>query len=840
MADIRNLFSSEYIAKVINADSAFPGGVLGPHLTDSGFVVTVYNPHAAGITVVDKRNGQKFTAEKVDEAGLFTAFLGCDTTTPYYLEVNTGEMEDVEVVEIEKVTEEDEDGVESEKEIEVTKTVKIPKAPIQVEDPYRFPVQTSSVDAYLFGTGTLYSVSDIFGAHIKTVDGVTGTLFTVWAPNATRVSVIGDFNGWDGRMHQMNKAHNVGIFEIFIPGVGEGDLYKYEIKTCWGTLVTKTDPFGNHQQKRPETASIVADLNKFEWSDEQWLERRKNTNHDAQPMAIYELHPGSWKKKGENRDEFLSYRELAPMLADYVTEMGYTHIELMGISEHPFDGSWGYQVTGYYAPTSRFGTPEDFQYFVDYMHNRGISVILDWVPAHFPKDAHGLAKFDGTPIFEHPDARKGEHPDWGTYIFNYEKTEVRNFLIGSALFWIEKFHIDGLRVDAVASMLYLDYGKKDGEWLPNMFGGKENLEAIEFLKHLNSIVEKRGSGASIMAEESTSFGGVTYDVNKGGLGFSYKWNMGWMNDFLRYMSTDPIYRCHDHHELTFSMVYATSEKFILVLSHDEVVYGKCSMINKMPGDDWQKFANLKTAYGFMFGHPGKKLLFMGQDFAQYDEWNANKELDWYLVDFVQNNKNMQTFVKDLLHVYKSYPALYEQDFTYDGFEWMNCNDWSNSEISFVRKPSTPGEKHILVVCNFVPCPHEHIRIGVPCKGEYKLVLCSDDLKYGGTGNYYKETLVAEKSEADGKPYSVHYVIPPLSVSIFEFDYKPDTPEELEAEAKAAEEAAKKEAEAQRLAEVEKAIEDIEAAEAETEDPIELKRLANMKKLMQMKKKQGNK
>lgn len=851
MEDIKSLYSYEYLTKVINGESAFPGGILGPHLTDSGMVVTVYNPLAKGITVVDKRNGQKFEAQKTDQAGIFTAFLGCDASTPYYLEVYTGETEEVEVVEMvdaevtfsSEIMEDEGDEpkkVDEKKEVkkvEVTKKIIREKAPIKVEDSYRFPVQTSSVDAYLFGTGTLYSVSDVMGAHVKTIDGIEGTLFTVWAPNAKRVSVVGNFNKWDGRIHQMNKVYNVGIFELFVPGVKEGDLYKYEIKTQWGTILLKTDPFGNYQQKRPETASIVTDLSKFEWTDNSWIEKRKTTNQDTQPMAIYELHPGSWKRKGENRDEFLTYRELAPLLADYVTEMGYTHIELMGISEHPFDGSWGYQVTGYYAPTSRFGSPEDFQYFVDYMHNKGISVILDWVPAHFPKDAHALARFDGTAIFEHPDARRGEHPDWGTYIFNYEKTEVRNFLIGSALFWIEKFHIDGLRVDAVASMLYLDYGKKDGEWLPNIYGGKENLEAIEFLKHLNSIVEKRGSGASIMAEESTSFGGVTYDVNKGGLGFSYKWNMGWMNDFLKYMSTDPIYRCHDHHELTFSMVYATSEKFILVLSHDEVVYGKCSMINKMPGDDWQKFANLKTAYGFMFGHPGKKLLFMGQDFAQYDEWNANKELDWYLVDFVQNNKNMQTFVKDLLKVYRSYPALYEQDFTYDGFEWMNCNDWSNSEVSFVRKPSTPGEKYLLFFCNFVPCPHDHIRTGVPCKGEYKLVLCSDDVKYGGTGNYVQKTLVAEKSEADGKKYSVHYEIPPLSVSVFEFDYCPDTPEELEAEAKAAEEAAKKEAEAQRLAEVERAIEDIEAKEAETDDPVELKKLANMKKLMQMKKKQ---
>lgn len=736
MEDIKGLFNYEYLMKVINTDSVFPGGILGAHLTDRGYVVTVYNPQAEAVTVIEKRSNQRFEAQKIDEAGVFVAYLGCDVSTPYLLEINPyGEEE-----------------------------------PYQTEDCYRFPVQTSSEDAYLFGAGTLYNVADVLGAHIKTIDGVEGTLFTVWAPNASRVSVVGDFNKWDGRMHQMNKVYNVGIFELFIPGIGEGALYKYEIKTPWGALFMKTDPFGNYQQKRPETASIVTDVNKFNWTDKQWIEKRKNTNIDTQPVAIYELHPGSWKRKGENKEDFLTYRELAPQLAEYVKEMGYTHIELMGISEHPFDGSWGYQVTGYYAPTSRFGSPEDFQYFVNYMHKQGISVILDWVPAHFPKDAHGLARFDGTPLYEHPDSRRGEHPDWGTYIFNYEKTEVCNFLIGSALFWIEKFHIDGLRVDAVASMLYLDYGKSDGQWLPNIYGGRENLEAIEFLKHLNSINSKRNPGSAIMAEESTSFAGVTANTKNNGLGFTFKWNMGWMNDFLKYMSTDPIYRCHDHNELTFSMVYATSEKFILVLSHDEVVYGKCSMINKMPGDDWQKFANLKAAYGFMFGHPGKKLLFMGQDFAQYDEWNSNKELDWFLVDEVENNKNLQQFVKALLSVYKKYPALYELDFTYDGFEWINCDDWSHSEVSFIRKPKTKGEKCLMFVCNFVPCPHEDFVIGVPCDVEYKLILNSDDVKYGGTGNYIKETLVPVKKAADGRPYQVRYSIPPLSVSIFEFDY----------------------------------------------------------------------
>lgn len=816
MEDIKGLFNNEYVEKVINTKSAFPGGLLGPHLTDQGYTVTVFNPLAESVDVVDKRNNQKFSAIKVDDAGLFTAFLGCDSSTPYYLEITSydGEI-------------------------------------YQVEDCYRFPVQTSSEDAYLFGSGTLYSISDVLGAHIKTIDGVKGTLFTVWAPNAKRVSVVGDFNQWDGRIHQMNKVYSVGIFELFIPGVGEGDIYKFEIKTQWETLMLKTDPFGNYQQKRPETASIVSDLNKYKWTDNDWIEKRKNTDIHNQPVAIYELHPGSWKKKGKVKDQFLTYRELAPELAEYVTEMGYTHIELMGISEHPFDGSWGYQVTGYYAPTSRFGSPEDFQYFVDYMHNHGISVILDWVPAHFPKDAHGLARFDGTPIYEHPDSRRGEHPDWGTYIFNYEKTEVRNFLIGSALFWIEKFHIDGLRVDAVASMLYLDYGKRDGEWLPNIYGGRENLEAIEFLKHLNSINQQRNPGTAIMAEESTSFTGVTSPVKDNGLGFTFKWNMGWMNDFLKYMSTDPIYRCHDHNELTFSMVYAMSEKFILVLSHDEVVYGKCSMINKMPGDDWQKFANLRTAYGFMFGHPGKKLLFMGQDFAQYDEWNANKELDWYLIDLVDNNKKLQKFVKDLLTIYRKYPALYEQDFTYQGFEWMNCNDWSNSEVSFVRKPSTEGEKHLLFVCNFVPVPHDNFMIGVPSKGEYKLILNSDSSEYGGSDYNTTTLLTAEEREADGRKYSVIYSIPPLSVSVFEFDYIYEEPEEEVVEAKAEEKAktkVKTDKKSDKKSDKNKNTTDTDnqtnnakvVSTATTKTPAEIKREQNIKKLQEMKKKQSKK
>lgn len=728
---IRELYNEYYLNQVINSSTCYPKGLLGPHLTDGGCLISAFQPGAKQMQLIEKKSGKSHDMIQVSDNGLFGVLLGSTLHIDYFFRIFPyyGDTYDT-------------------------------------EDCYRFAEQISDQDGYLFAQGTNYEIYNALGAHETSVEDIPGTLFSVWAPNAIRVSVVGNFNNWDGRTHQMNRVQDVGIFELFVPYIFSGELYKFEIKTKEGLVALKTDPFGNFQQLRPETASVVTNLYNYQWNDYAWTENRKNSNLDNQPMSIYEVHLGSWKKGGENKDEFLNYREIAPMLADYVLDMGYTHIELMGISEHPFDGSWGYQVTGYYAPTSRFGTPEDFMYFIDHMHTKGISVLLDWVPAHFPKDAHGLGRFDGTCLFEHPDPRRGEHPQWGTYIFNYGKNEVKNFLIGSALFWVEKFHIDGLRVDAVASMLYLDYGKQDGEWLPNKYGGHENLEAIEFLKHLNSIMSKRNPGAMVIAEESTSWPYVTKPVDDGGMGFSYKWNMGWMNDFLSYISTDPLFRKGRHDQLTFSLVYTYSEKFVLVLSHDEVVYGKCSMINKMPGEGADKFSNLRAAYGFMFGHPGKKLLFMGQDFAQEKEWNDAKELDWQLLD-EQEHQEMKMYMKDLLHFYRSSPALYSQDYNEDGFMWISKDDAENSQISFVRK-TADGKNSLLFVCNFTPVAREGFVVGAPCGGFYKNVFCSDYKLYGGSGKFDNNKLKAKETPADGQPFSIALDIPPLSVTVFSY------------------------------------------------------------------------
>lgn len=731
---LRELYNENYLNQVVNSNSCYPTGLLGPHLTDGGLLISVFLPTARHVQIIERASGYTHDMTMVTDNGLFGVLLGSNTDVDYFLRVypHYGDM-------------------------------------YEAEDPYRFEVQTTSDDAYLFAQGTNYEIYNALGAHKKNINSIDGVLFTVWAPNATRVSVVGDFNNWDGRIHQMNRVRDVGIFELFIPNLAEGEIYKFEIKTKEGLLALKTDPFGNYQQLRPDTASVVTDLNRYSWSDNQWVKDRKTTDSYKKPMAIYEVHLGSWKKGGENKDKFLNYREIAPMLADYVIDMGYTHIELMGITEHPFDGSWGYQVTGYYAPTSRFGTPEDFMFFVDYMHQKGISVLLDWVPAHFPKDAHGLARFDGTCLFEHPDPRRGEHPQWGTYIFNYGRNEVKNFLIGSALFWVEKFHIDGLRVDAVASMLYLDYGKDDGNWLPNQYGGHEHLEAIEFLKHLNSIMNKRNPGALVIAEESTAWPNVTTPADDGGLGFTYKWNMGWMNDFLSYMSTDPLFKNGRHDQLTFSMVYAYSEKFVLVLSHDEVVYGKCSMINKMPGEENDKFANLRAAYGFMFAHPGKKLLFMGQDFAQKNEWNDAKELDWDILDN-ELNKKMQIYMKDLINLYKTHPVFFADDYDENGFEWISKDDNENSQVSFLRKSSN-SEKGLMFICNFTPVARPKFMVGAPCAGVYKNIFTSDNIKYGGTGEYKNSQRTAKQTPYDNKPYSICIDLPPLSVTVFEYTQK---------------------------------------------------------------------
>ena len=569
--------------------------------------------------------------------------------------------------------------------------------------PQKEDIRIGELDQYLFGMGTHYDIYKKMGAHAATMDGKKGVYFTVWAPNAASVSVIGEFNDWQEDADPMQRLEPSGIYEKFVPGAKVGMLYKFYIKTKDGRGLYKADPFANSSEMRPGNASKVADITKFKWSDSAWIEARKKRDNDKLPMSIYEVHPGSWKKhpcRPENEDGFYNYRELAQSLTAYVKEMGYTHVELMGIAEHPFDGSWGYQVTGYYAPTSRFGTPEDFMYLINYLHKNKIGVILDWVPAHFPRDAHGLAEFDGSCVYEYADTRKGEHPEWGTKVFDFSKNEVKNFLIANALYWIEHFHVDGLRVDAVASILYLDYGRQDGQWVPNIYGGNKNLEAIEFFKHLNSVVLGRNHGAMMIAEESTAWPKVTGKPEEDGLGFSQKWNMGWMNDFLEYMKLDPYFRKWNHNKMTFSMTYAYSEKYILVLSHDEVVHLKCSMINKMPGLYDDKFANLKAGYSFMMGHPGKKLLFMGQDFAQFQEWSEARELDWYLLG-EEKHRQLQNYVKELLHLYRKTPALYDSDQNPNGFEWINADDGDRSIFSFVRH-SEDGKSNLLFVINFTP------------------------------------------------------------------------------------------------------------------------------------------
>ena len=625
------------------------------------------------------------------------------------------------------------------------------------------------LDQYLFGQGTHYDIYRKLGAHAVTRNRKKGVYFAVWAHNAKAVSVVGDFNEWDRKQAPMKRGGAIGVYETFIPGVKPGDLYKFCIETGDGRELYKEDPYAVSAELRPGTASKVADISGFKWGDARWMEARKEWDHKKQPMSIYEVHPGSWRKHPSsegNPDGFYSYRELAHALTDYVKQMGYTHVELMGIAEHPFDGSWGYQVTGYYAPTSRYGKPEDFKYLVNYLHKHKIGVILDWVPAHFPKDAHGLAEFDGTCIYEHQDPRQGEHPDWGTKIFNYGKPEVKNFLLANALYWVEEFHVDGLRVDAVASMLYLDYGKQDGQWVANKYGGNQNLEAIEFFKHLNSCLLGRNPGAVMIAEESTAWPKVTGKVEDDGLGFSLKWNMGWMHDFLEYMKLDPYFRKYNHHKMTFSMTYAYSENYVLVLSHDEVVHLKCSMINKMPGYLDEKFENLKAGYGYMAGHPGKKLLFMGQEFGQLQEWSEARELDWYLLQEEKHQK-LQDFVRDMLHLYKKYPALYGGDGDPEAFQWINANDGDRSIFSFVRYSPT-GRNHLLFVCNYTPLERKDYRVGVPRRKQYQLILNSADPMYGGT--YHREQLIykAEKKECDGQTYSIGYELPPLSVSVFKF------------------------------------------------------------------------
>jgi len=636
-----------------------------------------------------------------------------------------------------------------------------PEGTFTAYDPYCFPAQIPEFDIYLFGEGNHQHAYRIMGAHLKVVDDVHGTVFSVWAPNAERVSVVGNFNDWDGRRHPMRSRGSSGIWELFIPGLTEDTLYKFEIRNRdSGSVYLKSDPYGQRFELRPHTASIVTANQPWAWGDQQWMEKRRSTNWLHIPISVYEVHLGSWRR-GEH-GEFLDYRDLAHRLVAYVKEMGFTHIELMPVTEHPFDGSWGYQTTGYYAPTSRYGTPDDFRYFVSHCHQNDIGVILDWAPAHFPRDAHGLAWFDGTALYEHADPRRGEHRDWGTLIFNYGRNEVRNFLVSSALYWMEEFHIDGLRVDAVASMLYLDYSREPGDWTPNIHGSNENLEAIDFLRQLNRLTHELHPGTLILAEESTSWPMVSRPTWLGGLGFSMKWNMGWMNDTLDYMSKNPVHRHYHHDMLTFSQLYAFTENFMLPLSHDEVVHGKGSLLNKMPGDEWQRHANLRLLYAYMFTHPGKKLLFMGSEFGQGREWDSGSTLDWYVLEYPLH-QGMRALVRDLNRLYREHPALHRYDFEQRGFEWIDCHDSSQSVLSYVRRGD--GDEHLVVALNFTPVPRTAYRIGVPAAGAYVEVLNSDSEFYGGSNLGNGGVVHTEAVPWMNRPCSMVITLPPLAAVV---------------------------------------------------------------------------
>jgi len=719
------------ILQIVGASHADPHQILGMHEVTAGgeekLFVRAFVPDAQRISVLDPNTYEKWHLEKIHADGFYEGEItGKSKWFRYMLEAEFDNSEQ-----------------------------------FAYHDPYSFPLVLTDFDMFLFGQGTHYEVAYKLGANITTVEGIEGVLFALWAPNAARCSVIGNFNNYDGRRHVMRLRQNSGIWELFVPDLKQYDRYKFEIKTRDGVLLQKSDPYAKFSELRPSTNSLIYDISKYKWEDDNWITGRNEHHPLNGPINIYEVNLGSWKKAPNG--EFMTYIDLAHELVDYVVKMGYTHIELMPVSEYPYDGSWGYQVTGYYAPTSRFGNPDEFKYFVDYCHKHNIGVILDWVPAHFPKDAHGLEKFDGTALYEHEDPRQGEHPDWGTLVFNYGRQEVKNFLIANALFWIEEYHIDGLRVDAVASMLYLNYSKNDGGWIANRYGGNMNLDAIEFIKHMNSVILGRYPHVLMVAEESTSYEGVSRHVDSGGLGFNLKWNMGWMNDFLAYMSRDPIYRRYHHTFLTFGMMYAYSENFVLVLSHDEVVHGKKSLLSKMPGDIWQKFANLRAALGFMYGHPGKKLLFMGGELGQFIEWDEKRPLDWFLLEYDHHNQ-MQNFTRDLNHIYKNERAMWFDDFAERGFSWVDVHDHSRSVISFARFSDNPDET-LIFVCNFTPNPIEDHRVGLHHTADYIEILNSDDTKYGGSGVVNTEVLRHAEILCNGKQFSVGLRLPPLGVVI---------------------------------------------------------------------------
>ena len=733
------------LMKIVNGEHADPHFILGMHDSEDGVhtVVRVFNPEASAVELFNpKKKTEKYAMQLEHNCGFFAAVLPKQKHYRYKLRF-TGH-----------------DGHTWE-----------------AWDPYTFAPVLGEIDLHLFGQGTHYEIYNKLGATPMEVDGIAGVLFAVWAPNSRRISVVGDFNGWNGLRHPMRHLGTSGVWELFIPGLQNYDKYKFEIKSHTGAFFSKSDPYAFFGELRPNTASMVFDIEGYKWGDAKWLKNRSKKDPLDGPMNVYEVHPGSWRRVAEDGHRFMSWPELAKELIPYVKDMGYTHIELMPVTEFPFDGSWGYQVTGYYAATSRYGSPHEFMAFVDECHKNDIGVLMDWVPAHFPKDAHGLAMFDGTQLYEHQDPRLGEHPDWGTLIFNYGRNEVKNFLIANALFWIEKYHLDGLRVDAVASMLYLDYGKSHGQWIPNQYGGRENIDAVEFMKHMNSVIGGKHPHVLMIAEESTAWEGVTRHTQYDGLGFNLKWNMGWMNDFLTYMSKDSIHRKYHHHNATFSMIYAYSEKYILVLSHDEVVHGKGSLINKMPGDTWQKLANLRTAYGFMMGHPGKKLLFMGGEFGQFEEWSEARTLEWFLLDEYEHHRQMKTFVRDLNRLYLDEKALWQKDFSSDGFQWISSQDCDRSILSFYRlaekrrrskadqEAKGSSYEYLVFVHNFTPCPHLDYRVGLPVEGKYVEILNSDDKKYGGSGITNPGTHVAEEHLCDGRQYSAPIKLPPLGTVV---------------------------------------------------------------------------
>jgi 1,4-alpha-glucan branching enzyme len=721
--------SADAVTALVHGDHGAPFELLGPHQAEPDRVsIRAFRPNASEVHFLDERTGQPIPMVRMGDEGFFEEMVpGQASDLRYHLEAVTyqGKTE-------------------------------------SFADPYAFPPILSDYDLHLLGEGRHLNTYDKFGAHLRQIDGIDGVHFAVWAPNARRVSVIGDFNGWDVRVHPMRFHEQGGVWELFIPGLAEGEVYKFDVRSRFNNYhAEKTDPYGFFSELRPRTASIVADLNAHQWNDAEWMEARAARKPLNAPMAIYEVHLGSWRRNADG--SWLNYRELAHSLVEYARTMHYTHLELMPIAEHPLDASWGYQAIGYYAPTSRYGSPQDFMYFVDYCHQHGIGVILDWVPAHFPKDGHGLSYFDGTHLYEHADPRQGEQPDWGTYVFNFGRHEVRNFLISNALFWLKVYHVDGLRVDAVSSMLYLDFSRRQGEWIANQYGGNENLDAISFLKEANEIIHREFPGAISIAEESTSWPMVSRPVYIGGLGFTFKWNMGWMHDTLDYMHTDPLYRRYKHGEITFSMTYAFSENFVLSLSHDEVVHGKGSLINKMPGDWWQQFASLRLLYGYQYTHPGKKLLFMGQEFGQWREWSEERALDWDLLGWDLHGK-LQAWVRDLNRLHQAQPALYEQDSDWKGYRWIEANDAEQSVLTFLRFAEN-AEDFVVVACNFTPAPRYNYRIGVPAPGHYRELLNSDSAHYGGGDIGNMGGVHTEPIAWHAWPQSLSLTVPPLATVI---------------------------------------------------------------------------